>query len=66
MSRWVDETDETDLALALGLECADCGRFSGPHPRGWTTCAIPATTDGPDAVDPVLFFCPICAKRRLD
>jgi hypothetical protein len=65
VARWFDESDETDVALALGLECAECGRFSGPVARGWRTCPMPAA-DEDDTGEPVLFFCPACAPRALD
>jgi hypothetical protein len=61
MTRWFDESDDTDVALAFGLECADCGRFSGPVARGWLTCPLPESVDEHDSLEPVLFFCPACA-----
>ena len=66
MRRWFDESDDTDVALALGLECGECGRFSGPVARGWRTCPMPASGDGDETGEPVLFFCPACASRELD
>jgi hypothetical protein len=66
LARWFDESDDANVALALGLECSDCGRFSGPVPRAWRTCPMPESSDGDETGAPVLFFCPACASRVLD
>jgi hypothetical protein len=63
MQRWADELDAADAELELGLECSECGRFSGPVARGWLTRA---SGDADERFEPLVALCPVCARRGFE